>query len=128
MSVNLIDKDCLVEALKGIFGEVEVYDSPMPLYGYQGDVRKQKANIIVRRHLVGRMSNDIGFERQADGTYKAYISEYDRGRLGYDDKWLNRLKQSYGFIKVKKEVKKKNWTLLSTKKKGSSIQVEVMVA
>ena len=57
--------------------QTEVHPEAVPLYGYQGDVRPQKAHIVIRRQHVGPAANDVGWERQANGTYPAWISEYD---------------------------------------------------
>lgn len=69
-------------------GLVEVHEQPQSLYGYGGDRRAEKANVIIRRHNTGiGASNDVGFLRQPDGTYQPIVSEYDsnslyRGRNG----------------------------------------------
>ncbi|HBB33025.1 MAG TPA: hypothetical protein DDZ80_06720 [Cyanobacteria bacterium UBA8803] len=88
--------DALVKALADVgFNQVEVHDTAQPLYGYQGDVRPQTAEVIVRRQYIGSASNDIGFKRQEDGQFEAIISEYDR--TNYSQDWLNRLTQRYGY-------------------------------
>ena len=72
------DRDTLVEALKEMgYPEVEVHDEATNLYGYHGDKRSQKANVIVRRKYVGSAANDLGFVKTEDGTYEAIVSEYD---------------------------------------------------
>lgn len=92
---QLRDPDLLVKALAEIgFGSVEVHDSPQTLYGYQGDARPERAEVIIRRRHIGRLSNDIGFRRRADGSFEAIISEYDRAR--YDHAWLTRVARTYG--------------------------------
>jgi hypothetical protein len=72
-----------------------VHDKPQQLYGYQGDLRKQRAEVIGRRKHVGSASNDIGFARQPDGSFDAIISGYDAYR--HNQEWLARLTQSYGY-------------------------------
>jgi len=75
-------RNCLIKALEDVYGvgNVEIYenDDPARLYGYQGDLRPEIANIIVRRKFVGRAANDLGFmyDRKTK-TYKTIISEYD---------------------------------------------------
>lgn len=91
---RLRDADTLVAALEAVgFDEVEVHQQPQALYGYQGDVRPESAEVIVRRVHIGRASNDIGFARQPDGSFEAVISEYDRRR--FDAAWLAELTRSY---------------------------------
>lgn len=93
--------DALVQALADLgFRHVEQSATAQPLYGYEGDMRSQTAEIIVRRQYVGPLSNDIGFKHQSDGTYEAVISDYDR-RHGYGQDWLNHLMQRYGFHHLK---------------------------
>lgn len=75
------DQKILIEALAemGIKAEnIEVYDNPQSLVGYHGDARTQKAHVIIRRKHIGSASNDIGFERTEAGTYKAWVSDYDK--------------------------------------------------
>lgn len=89
--------DALVKALADVgFRSVEVHQTAQALMGYEGDVRSQTAEVIIRRKFVGRLSNDIGFKRQPDGTYEAIISDYDR-RHGYGDDWLGQVMQRYGY-------------------------------
>jgi hypothetical protein len=117
VAIELTDEGCLVAALGrlGFTGKVEVHKEAQALYGYQGDMRPQKAHIIIRRQHVGRAANDLGFERQADGSYRAWVSEYDQKYNKYDDAWLGRLKQAYGIEKVRKEAKKKGYRVSEQK-------------
>ena len=86
----------LLKALKDVgFNKVETHDTAQYLYGYQGDVREQAAEVIIRRKYIGSSSNDIGFRRQEDGQFEAIISEYDRYK--YSQQWLNGLTQRYAY-------------------------------
>jgi hypothetical protein len=86
------DDRALVEALKELGFEVEVNQTPVPLYGWHGDLRPERAEVVIRRVHVGHSSNDIGFARQPDGTFKAIISEFDV-RQGKDQTWMNKVRQ-----------------------------------
>jgi hypothetical protein len=91
----LSDADLLVQALATVgFTTVETHDTPQTLYGYQGDARPDRAEVIIRRAHIGRLSNDIGFRRRDDGTFEAVISEYDRSR--YNQPWLTKVARAYG--------------------------------
>ncbi len=69
----------LLQALDEMgFTHVEQYDKPQHLYGFEGDVRPETAEVIVRREFVGNASNDLGFRRLPSGEYEAVVSEYDR--------------------------------------------------
>ena len=74
--------------------QIEVHAEAVPLYGYQGDARPQRAHIVIRRQHVGPAANDVGWERQPDGTYRAWISEYD-GRHRFSEQMQNKIKQEY---------------------------------
>lgn len=92
----LKDADLLVAALRQHgFDTVESHPTAQPLYGYQGDVRPERAEVIVRREHIGALSNDIGFAKAADGSFQAIISEFDRS--AYDEAWLTGLTQAYGY-------------------------------
>lgn len=82
--------------------QVEIHHEPQHLYGFEGDVRKEKAHIIIRRIHVGRNSNDLGFIRGEDGNYEAIISDYDSKRYGKE--WMKQLKGNYAYHKVRKDM------------------------
>lgn len=91
---RLRDPEILAAALREVgHPHVEVHDQPQTLYGYRGDARPEKAEVIVRRKHIGAASNDIGFARQPDGSFEAIISEYDRPT--YNAAWLAKLTHSY---------------------------------
>ena len=91
--------ECLVEALKEQYAEVEQHEVAQQLYDFCGrkthylDKDGDKANIIVRRHIVGGAANDLGFRKTADGTFEAIVSNYDSHK--HDAKWFQNLKRSY---------------------------------
>jgi len=103
------DTKALVKALErvGFKGQVEVHETAQNLYGYQNDARNQKAHIIVRRNYVGHASNDIGWERNANGCYISHISEYDQKKYGIE--WQMNLQKYYGVELSKMEFEKKGW-------------------
>ena len=105
---------------------IEVHDTPTHLYGYKGDVRKDKANIIIRKRYVGSISNDIGFIQNADGTFTAIISEYDAGYKNagkYGDAWVGRLKQNYGIKEAERTLKLKGVPYTKTKLDNGTIRL-----
>jgi hypothetical protein len=111
VTIAITDEDCLVAALVrlGFAGKVEIHPEAQVLYGYRGDVRPQKAHLIIRRGHVGWAANDLGFERQADGTYRVWVSEFDQQQNGYDTAWMGRLKQAYGVEKARVEARKQGY-------------------
>jgi len=98
ITTRIKDTPALLKALADMgFREtkVEVCEQARNLHGYQGDVREQTAEVIIRRKHIGSASNDIGFKQQENGNFEAIISEYDRHR--YSQKWVNQLTQRYGY-------------------------------
>lgn len=90
----LNDERFLGEALRDLGYAPEVTPGGQALVGYRGDQRNERASIIICRNQLDSASNDIGFSRGPDGTFRAIISEYDRS-IGFDDAWLGRLAQAY---------------------------------
>ena len=98
------DGKALVDALVEMgwnINQIEIHHEPQHLFGYKGDRREEKANIIIRRKNVGEDSNDIGFAKGEDGSYATIISEYDANQ--YNEQWIGKLKGSYAFHKIKRE-------------------------
>ncbi len=100
IELAITDKDALLVALAemGYEGKVQVHEAPVTLYGYDDRPRtlhdrEVRAEIVIRRQHLWRAANDIGFARQPDGTYLAYISEYDRE---VQPDWHTRLLQAHG--------------------------------
>lgn len=97
----------LIEGLTQLGYRAELHAEAAALFGYQGDERKEKAHVIIRRAQLDSASNDIGFVRGSDGRYRAVLSEYDRS-IGYDDRWIGKVQQNY----------KETQTLAAAKAKG----------
>lgn len=110
-------------ALNELGYKYEEHEIPQSLYGFQGDERQQKANIIIRRSDVGSASNDIGFVKSGD-KYNVIISEYDQ-RL-YGKKFGNHLTQLYAKYKFIKQAKKMGYTIKSQKEENGRIKIRVM--
>lgn len=112
LRTRITDADGLVKALADAgFKDVEAHETAQHLYGYQGDARPQTAEVIVRRKYVGQASNDIGFKRQADGTFEAIISEYDRRK--YSQAWLDQLTQRYAYHVARAKLAEQGFDLVS---------------
>jgi hypothetical protein len=112
LNTLLIDADALVKALADLgFDRLEIHVEPQPLYGHEGNLRPEKAEIIIRRAQIGPASNDIGFTRGPNGTFTAIISEYDRDAYGQD--WLNRLAQRYAYHLARARLQSQGFDLVS---------------
>ena len=87
------DEALLLAALADVgYTEVERGES-LSLYGYHGDQRAERAQLVVRRQHIGHASNDLGFARAEQG-YTPIISEYDQ-RTMLDGHFLPRLRTAY---------------------------------
>ena len=94
MKTTLGEECFLVAALEDLGYSPETCPEGTPLYGYLGDARSERAQVVIRRRQLDSASNDIGFARDANGVYRAIISEYDRG-IGFNEAWLGRVAQAY---------------------------------
>lgn len=109
MRTRFCNAETLLTALRDVgFKNVEIYEQPVSLVGYEGRERPEQAHIVIRKKYVGSASNDIGFMRNHDGTYVAVISDFDR-RTKYGEQWLSRLKQAYGVVEVQSFAKENNF-------------------
>ena len=107
IEVEYKDKEALAQALQEMFGHVKVHDEAQHLRGYRGDLRPQRAEIIVPKEYVGPGANDIGF--QWDGKkYKAWISEFDL-RHHMNNIRQQELAQRYAEKVVDKVARKNGW-------------------
>lgn len=108
------DGKLLIEALAamGLLGIQNHIGNPQRLEGFQGDRRSNTADIVIPRHYVGSASNDLGFRRNAQGSYDAIISEYDQHR--YNHNWLNKLNVEYAEADLKAKAKKAGFKLVNT--------------
>jgi hypothetical protein len=96
MTTQITDPEALQSALADVgYDNVEVHEEARPLYGYRGDMRDDRAHVIVRRQHIGRASNDIGFRREPDGRFLAVISEYDRRK--HNEAWLGRVSARHAY-------------------------------
>lgn len=109
------DPDALIAALVECGFDpsvIEQHQEAVPLYGYQGDERSQKAHIVIRKAHIGTGANDVGWERQPDGTYRAWISEFDAGVGTYAPRaqdarfnqvTQNRIRQEYAYQVIRRQ-------------------------
>ena len=104
VKTKIKDKKALCNALErmGFKDRYEVYNIPEVLMNYMGTPTQDKADIIIRKKYIHRLSNDFGFSMQADGTYKVIV---DDGYIRDNSDWVNRLSTFYGVEKMKIECK-----------------------
>jgi len=118
----------LLTALKDLGydeSKVEIAPDPkvpsIPLVGYMGDTRPERASVRIPRQFVGRASNDIGFAW--DGSaYKAMISDYDSSAT-FNEQRVNTLKQRYALHEVKRQAKMKGYAVQEVAQGDGSIRL-----
>jgi hypothetical protein len=115
------NESAFIKALELQFGEgnVEVHSEPVGLHGYHGDDRSQKSlrspdyappcEIVIRRRNIGMASNDIGYRRNEEGGYTAYVSEHDKSNTFTSEK-RNSVFQEYTLLVAQKQLRDKNWS------------------
>jgi Protein of unknown function (DUF1257) len=120
------DREALIAALNAQgYTDVEVHDVSQPLTGYHGDLRSQKANVIVRRRFVGAASNDLGWEWDTkSGTFIQHISDFDKGK--HDSQWCAKLKQSYTEGVTMKTAAKQGFKFLGKKIVAGRVQLQFL--
>ncbi len=123
-----------IAGLEAQFGEgcVEVHEEGAALFGYQGDNRANRAknssdyappcHIIIRRKNVGQASNDVGYRRTEDGSYVAYISDYDKGG-NFNAKKQQKVLQEYTAKVSEKQMKSQGYTLKRVTEKDGTIKL-----
>lgn len=124
IKTRLVERDYLLRALDdmGFKGKVEVHEEPVPLHGFLGDRRRQKAEIVIPRKHVGRASNDVGFHRNPSGFYDAMISGFDQAR--FSSKWLGRLTQRYAYHAAVDKLREQGFEIVEeTEEKSGQLNV-----
>jgi len=112
-TTRLSSEIALVAALAAMgFPDVECHEQPATLYGYRGDARRDRANVIIRRKHIGGASNDVGFARTPDGDFVAIISEFDARH--FDANWLRQLAVEYARATVNEFAAQNRWSFAGT--------------
>lgn len=123
IDVKLTDEESIKEALKALDLPFEEFEIAEPLVDYRGQRRSQtRANIIVRRRHLSRLSNDMGFEKMPDGTWQAHVSDYDmppRSTI-----WP-RIKQEYAAAVNTRAARKKGYHVTRVNEADGKIKLKV---
>ena len=107
---EIVDKDCLLEALSLLGFNPDVLNEPKNLKGYRGDERKEVAHIIIPRDQVNKFtgaSNDIGFFwNETEQKYDFICSDYDKARS-----MDQRIIQAYVKVAIEKALAKNGFKI-----------------
>lgn len=99
------------------------------LKGYHGDWRQQEANIRVKgsgwagQNYVGGCSNDLGFEKLADGSYAFHVSDYDQGQYGKS--WQDKFLTQYGKAVVEEVCQEQNFFISSEEEENGELVIRL---
>ena len=114
--------------------QIEVHEEPVRLHGYRGDVRAQQAHLVIRRQHVGSGANDVGWERQPDGAYRAWISEFDAGvgpfahrqaTARFNQTVQNKIRQEYAFQVIRRQQRARGRSVERQRLPGGEIEVTI---
>lgn len=117
-------RETLVRALVSMgfpLEHIEVHDDPKNLYGYHGDMRDEKAHVIVRRQHIGGNSNDLGFLKTPTG-FQVVISDFDRGKY-FSPEWLGKLQKAYATDAVTRRFGAEGFRLVKTEEKDGATRL-----
>jgi len=108
---KIVNKECLIQALDNLGLKTTVHESPVALRGYAGDLRNNKAEIVVSKQNINAnytgASNDLGFTwNEKEGAYDIVCSEYDVAM-----KVPQRVMQSYAVEVIKKAAEANRFTI-----------------
>jgi hypothetical protein len=116
LQTKLVSGRHLVQALADLgLTQVEVSAEPQAMVGWM-TTNVQHAHIIVRRaHLPGAQY-DLGFHKNAEGSFDALVANEDRESYGYA--WLGRLTQRYAYHVSRELLKKQGFTQAQEKREA----------
>jgi hypothetical protein len=107
---EIVDKDCLLEALSLLGFTPDVLSEPKSLKGYRGDERKEVAHIIISRNQINKFtgaSNDIGFFwNETEQKYDFICSDYDKTK-----NMDQRIIQAYVKVAIEKALAKNGFKI-----------------
>ena len=98
------DKELLTAALKAM-GYVPTCDAQLSDHWNEYGGKAPMVDLLIPKSQLVGTYDDIGFKRNADGSYSAVIGDMDR-RKGFDNNWLAQLKANYTEAGVIRQAKK----------------------
>lgn len=129
MKTSMIDPEAIARAFTHLgfsAAAIKIHKTPVTMRNWKGETMPQKANVIVNYQDVSRVgdypSNDIGFERGADGVYKCHM---DDGFLTRHTEFMNKLGTYYNYEKSKMELDARKVQYEETMDKLGRLQLKV---
>jgi hypothetical protein len=87
-------------------GMIERHAKPQMLRNYLGNSSDVNAHIVIRHSNIHSYTNDIGFEKQADGTYVAHLDDGS-----FNQEWQDKFLTYYGVEVAKADMEKNGYTV-----------------
>jgi len=121
-NTQIMNEKALIAALHEMgYTDLKVGQN-IPLMGYEGRQRKERADVVIPRKYVRAAANDIGFKKQADGTFKAIVSEFD---MGQDPKFVQNVSQLSGLHNSIMAAEQEGWACKRIKNKHGEEVLEL---
>lgn len=131
-STIINDAACLVDTLeKQGYKNVESHETPQKLLGSPIKGGDDSAEVIVRKSSNPTLYGDLGFKKQADGSYAMctrMFVESKNGKFLTPERWTSSFIKEYGVNKAKKIAKKNGWALVKTKSTEGKTILQFQVA
>ena len=109
IDIDLVDSQCIKQALEELGYVVEEHKEPQSLRGWLRS-KSKKANIIVRKSKDNGLFADAGLLRNEKGKYDLIYDNYDKAKSVVKD-----LKKIYTKHKVLKQGRNSGWRKVSEK-------------
>lgn len=127
IDLKIRDLGLLLEALRTVFGPAAVEAGEnLPLYGYEGTVRRRDAVARVDRRHIGPAANDLGVVpvREAPGRtrYDLVYSEYD---IRVHARHLARIKQEYARLAALKAARQQGYRAAEERRPDGTVVISL---
>jgi len=119
VETEFTNEDCLIDALKEMFPEHKVVKNAS-VSGYQNS---QKADVVLEAKGEGYRTYDIGFRKNKDGRFTQVADWWGLDWLGNQNKFQDKLKQSYAKATVKKQAKKFGWSIKQKQQEDGTVKL-----
>jgi hypothetical protein len=90
----------------------------LALYGFEGDRRRETAELVIRRRHLGRLTNDLGFHRRPDSTFEVIISDFDSRHTAAEV--VREVKQRYARLQVEKLARARGYRIEEVPAEGEA--------
>lgn len=97
----------------------------LTMYGYMGDARPERADVVIRRQHISHASNDLGFARQPDGVYEAIVSEFDSTQARAVS-YLQQIKARYAYHALVNAARSKGYAVRELSNSNGVVRLQLV--